>query len=265
MSAAAPAVPSLRQSCDLVSMRIPRLHVDQPLREGDEICLPESVARHARAVLRLKPDAHLVVFDGRGAAHVGRLLRAGKDGVWVSVGEALDGSVESDLTVILALGISRGERMDLAVQKAVELGVARIQPLITERSVVRLDDERAARRLAHWQGIAAGACEQCGRNLVPAVSSVDRVESWLAAGSDDGLKLTPDPRAEAGLGGIASPGDRPVILLVGPEGGLSETERTLAGRHGFTGVRLGPRVLRTETAVIAAISAVMVLWGDLGR
>jgi len=246
-------------------MRIPRLHVDQSLREADEICLPESAARHARSVLRLKPGAHMVVFDGRGAAHEGRLLRASKDGVWVSVGEALDGGVEPDLTVTLALGISRGERMDLAVQKAVELGVARIQPLLTERRVVRLDDERAARRVAHWQGIAAGACEQCGRNQVPAVATVTRLESWLAAGSDDGLKLMPDPRAEIGLGGVAQPGGRPVVLLVGPEGGLSEAERALAGRHGFTGVRLGPRVLRTETAVIAALSAVMVLWGDLGR
>lgn len=246
-------------------MRIPRLHVDQPLRAGDEICLPERVARHARSVLRLKPGANMVVFDGRGAAHEGRLLRASKDGVWVSVGEALDGGVESDLTVTLALGVSRGERMDLAVQKAVELGVARIQPLITERSVVRLDDERAARRLEHWQGIAAGACEQCGRNLVPAVATVTRLESWLGAGGGDGLKLMPDPRAETGLRGVAQPGDRPVIVLVGPEGGLSEAERALAGRHGFTGVRLGPRVLRTETAVIAALSAVMVLWGDLGR
>jgi 16S rRNA (uracil1498-N3)-methyltransferase len=245
-------------------MRIPRLHVEQPLGEGVEIRLPEAAARHARAVLRLKPGAEVVVFDGRGAAHEGRVLRASKDGTWVVVGEALGGSVEPDLTVTLALGVSRGERMDLAVQKAVELGVARIQPLATERSVVRLDEDRAARRRSHWEGVAAGACEQCGRNQVPLVAPVTSLQTWLETG-EDGLKLMPDPHAETGLGGIPGPTHGRVILLIGPEGGLSEPERALAIRHGFVGVRLGPRVLRTETAVIAALSAVMVLWGDLGH
>ena len=250
-------------------MRIPRLLADQPLDEGADIRLPEPAARHARAVLRLKPDSQVVVFDGRGRAHDARVLRATKNGTWVRVGERLlVDDVEPPLRVTLALGISRGERMDLAVQKAVELGVADIQPLLTERSVVRLDAERAARRLEHWQGVAIGACEQCGRNRVPEVAPVSRLDEWLVGIQGGTLRLMPDPRAARGLNALdttLSPEDaRSIVLLIGPEGGLGEAERALARHHGFTGVRLGPRVLRTETAVIAALTAVMVLWGDLG-
>jgi 16S rRNA (uracil1498-N3)-methyltransferase len=245
-------------------MRIPRLHVPQPLFEGATLDLRESATRHVRTVLRLKSGADLVVFDGEGNAHDGTLQSMNRDAVRVSVGMAQAIDVESPLAVTLALGISRGERMDLAIQKSVELGVAAIVPLVTERSVVRLDAQRAARRREHWQEVAVSACEQCGRNRVPPVSPVTPIDQWLAAGEFNGLKLLPDPRAEAGLNSVPGAGTSGVTLLIGPEGGISDAERTLALGHGFMGVRLGPRVLRTETAVIAALACVMNLWGDLG-
>jgi len=246
-------------------MRVPRLHVDEPVTAGAELRLPEGAARHLRAVLRLRPGAALVVFDGRGASYQAQLLAAARGEVRVRVGEPLAEDVEAPLAVTLALGISRGERMDLAIQKAVELGVAAIQPLLTERSVVRLDGARAARRRAHWQGVAVSACEQCGRNRVPPLAPIAPLGDWLAAPAGPGLRLMPDPRARTGLDALPGAGNAPLTLLVGPEGGLAPAERGLAAERGFTAVRLGPRVLRTETAVIAALAAVMTLWGDLGR
>jgi len=249
-------------------VRIPRLHLDRPLAAGAELALDEGAARHAHAVLRLRPGAAVVVFDGRGHAFHAELLSTGRRGARVRLGDALHDDPESPLRVTLALGVSRGERMDLAVQKAVELGAACIAPLLTERTVVRLAGDRAERRQAHWAGIAASACEQCGRNRVPEVLAAQPLAQWLelaGAGDAPGLRLLPDPRATVGLATLPPPRPLALTLLIGPEGGLSEAEHSLAGRHGFTGVRLGPRVLRTETAVIAALAAVMTLWGDLGR
>ncbi len=245
-------------------MRVPRVHVDQLPAAGAELALGESAARHVRSVLRLKAGAPLVVFDGRGTACEAELLHATRAGVRVKVGRALEAAVEAPLEVVLALGVSRGERMDLAVQKAVELGTTGIVPLLTERAVVRLDEDRARRRHAHWQAIAVAACEQCGRNRLPDVAPPQTLDAWLTGLDRAGLRLMPDPGAATGLAGMDAPAAG-VTLLIGPEGGLAEAERALAARHGFRPVRLGPRVLRTETAVIAALAAVMTLWGDLGR
>jgi len=245
-------------------MRVPRLHVPMPLAEGTEVDLHEATARHVRTVLRLKPGADLIVFDGRGNAHEATLARITRNGVRVEIGLPRSGDVEAPVPVTLALGISRGERMDLAVQKSVELGVSAIVPLVTERSVVRLDMDRAARRRDHWQEVAAGACEQCGRNHVPMVAPVTSLDRWIAAHPAGSLRLLPDPGATVGLRDVPAPGGGGVTLLIGPEGGLGDGERNLATELGFTGVRLGPRVLRTETAVIAALASVMTLWGDLG-
>jgi 16S rRNA (uracil1498-N3)-methyltransferase len=245
-------------------MRIPRLYQHPLAAEGAEMRLGEVAARHVQSVLRLKPGAAVVIFDGHGYARHAQLVRATRDEVSVLIGSNLVSNAESPLHVTVALGVSRGERMDLAVQKSVELGVARIIPLLTERTMVKLNGDRADRRLAHWQGVIIGACEQCGRDLLPPIEPVQNLSNWLNALSDDHQRLMPDPRAERGLRHVERNGDRPITLLIGPEGGISATERALAQRHGFIGVRLGPRVLRTETAVIAAMSAVMALWGDLG-
>ena len=246
-------------------MRIPRLY-QFPLAEQDsEIDLNEVAARHVLSVLRLKPGAALILFDGLGHMHSAQLLRATRTEVRVQIGQALQGDVESNLDVSIALGVSRGERMDLAIQKSVELGAARIIPLMTERTMVKLNGDRAERRLAHWRGIVIAACEQCGRNQLPQITPACRLEQWLAQLCDDNQRLMPDPQAERGLRTIEHAAGRPITLFIGPEGGLSDAERALAQKYGFTGVRLGPRVLRTETAVIAALSAVMTLWGDLGQ
>jgi 16S rRNA (uracil1498-N3)-methyltransferase len=246
------------------SMRIPRVYQHPLAAEGAELRLGEVAARHVQAVLRLKPGAAIVIFDGLGHARHAQLLRATRNEVTVLLGNTVIGDVESVLQVTVALGVSRGERMDLAVQKSVELGVARIVPLLTEHTVVKLNGDRADRRLAHWRGVIIGACEQCGRDLLPQIDPVYSLADWLQQLSDDDQRLMPDPRAECGLRQIERMHARPITLLIGPEGGISAAERTLAQQHGFTGVRLGPRVLRTETAVIAAMSAVMTLWGDLG-
>ena len=245
-------------------MRIPRFYQHPLAAEGAEMRLGELAARHVQSVLRLKPGAAMVIFDGHGHARHAQLVRASRREVSVLLGSTVPGSTEPALQVTVALGVSRGERMDLAVQKSVELGVARIVPLITEHTVVKLNGDRADRRLAHWQGVVIGACEQCGRDLLPPIDPVQNLDGWLNGLSDDHQRLMPDPRAARGLRQIERGDARPITLFIGPEGGISATERALAQRHGFTGVRLGPRVLRTETAVIAALSAVMTLWGDLG-
>jgi 16S rRNA (uracil1498-N3)-methyltransferase len=245
-------------------MRIPRLHQDPLAAEGVEMRLGEVAARHVQSVLRLKPGAALVIFDGHGNARQAQLVRATRHQISVLLGATVAGDLESPLQVTLALGVARGERMDLAVQKSVELGVTRIVPLLTEHTVVKLHGDRAERRLAHWRGVIISACEQCGRNRLPGIAPVQRLGDWLAKLRDDDQRLMPDPRALQGLRQVDRTHERPVTLLIGPEGGISETERVLAQSHGFTGVRLGPRVLRTETAVITAMSAVMTLWGDLG-
>jgi 16S rRNA (uracil1498-N3)-methyltransferase len=248
-------------------MRVPRLHLDRPLAAGTDVALDEPARHHVHAVLRLRPGAAVVVFDGLGTAFGGTLLATDRQGARVRLVERLSDDRESPIRVTLGLGVSRGERMDFAVQKAVELGAARIVPLLTGRTVVRLDGERAQRRHAHWRRIAVGACEQCGRNRVPEVLAAQTLAGWLETlGPADAshLRLLPDPRADRGLATLDDVAPDAVTVLVGPEGGIDEAERALAHRHGFRGVRLGPRILRTETAVVAVLAAVMTLWGDLG-
>jgi 16S rRNA (uracil1498-N3)-methyltransferase len=170
----------------------------------------------------------------------------------------------SRLGITLAQGISRGERMDYAIQKATELGVARIVPLLCERSVVRLDKTQADRKLEHWRGVTIAASEQCGRADLPAIDPPVSLPEYLAArGSPSHLSLVLDPAAGACLGQLRDPMDT-VELLIGPEGGLSDAELALALRVGFKGLRLGPRVLRTETAAAAAIAVLQAMHGDLG-
>jgi 16S rRNA (uracil1498-N3)-methyltransferase len=238
-----------------------RLYFPGEIPEHGLFEAPAEQAHHLVHVLRLAAGDSVTVFDGRGSEYAATIDRISKSAVIVRIGEARDVSRESSLSITLAQGISSGERMDYTVQKAVELGVADIQPIATERSVVRLTSERAVKRVAHWQAIAAAACEQCGRNVVPRVLPVATLTGWLAAAPIDALRLTLAPDAASTLRELPRPASR-VVLLVGPEGGFSQRERGDAGSAAFTPVRLGPRVLRTETAAIAAIAAMQVLWGD---
>jgi 16S rRNA (uracil1498-N3)-methyltransferase len=249
-------------------MSTPRAYVDLPLASGTQVELPEAVAIHAVRVLRLRAGDALTLFNGRGGEFAATLgAAAGRGRVRAEVG-AHDGvERESPLRVTLLQAVARGERMDLIVQKATELGVARIVPLASERSVVRLDERQAAKRLEHWRGIAIAACEQCGRNRLPQIDPVadfDRIaDAVRGLELDAGTRLLLAPDAPNTLAALA-PGLTSATLLIGPEGGLSGREIDLAGRAGYSACRLGPRVLRTETAPLAALTALQVLAGDLG-
>lgn len=239
-------------------MRLSRLYVALPLQSGGEVALDEPATRYVSQVLRLRPGDGITLFDGSGRDFAAELTRCGRKGCGARVGEVLSDEAPARLQLHLGIGISRGERMDFAIQKSVELGVTAITPLFTERSVVQLDAGRLDRRLSHWQGVVVSACEQSGRSRLPLLQAPEGLANWLQT-QDGGLTL--DHRAPRTLAALPDPGDR-LTLLVGPEGGLSATERELAAAHRFLGVRLGPRVMRTETAPLAALAAIQALWGD---
>ena len=235
---------------------MPRFHCPVPLALGQDLDLPAGAARHAQ-VLRLQPGDTVTLFNGEGGEWEATITRMGRSDVAVRVDSHQPLEREAPRAVRLALGMPANERMDWLVEKAAELGAAAIDPLVAERSVLRLSGERAAKKQGHWQAIAVAACEQCGRNRVPAVGLPQDLARWLAALSHDGprlvLSLDPDarPLAECIAG---APGDAPVLLLSGPEGGLSPTEVQAAKAQGFQPVTLGNRVLRAETAPLAALS-----------
>lgn len=243
-------------------MRVTRVHVPGPLATGGEIALPKQAADHLTRVLRLAPGAPFVVFDGRGGEYAAELLAVGRE-VRARLGRHDPVERESPLAITLLQGVARGERMDLIVQKATELGVTRIVPVLTERSVVKLDDRQRERKREHWQAVAVSACEQCGRNRVPDVASPARLADALDAlpagtarcllAADAAAPLTIVPAANGGI-----------VLLIGPEGGLADDERRLARAREFTEYRLGPRILRTETAGLTALTTLQALLGDLG-
>ncbi|MCK5639693.1 MAG: 16S rRNA (uracil(1498)-N(3))-methyltransferase, partial [Gammaproteobacteria bacterium] len=230
-------------------MRIPRIYQNITLHTGIETYLDSGAATHIVRVLRLKPGAPLVIFNGQGGEYEATLIHADKHEATIHVGKHSPDELESPLDVTLIQGISRGERMDYTIQKAVELGVNRIVPVISKRTVVKLDATRSSKRQAHWQAIVNSACEQCGRNRVPVVSDIIKLEQYLSTASE-GLKLILDHRANTSL--ISQKKENTISLLIGPEGGLAPEEQELAKRAGYTGLRLGPRILRTETAALAA-------------
>jgi 16S rRNA (uracil1498-N3)-methyltransferase len=239
---------------------IPRIHCEQAPGTGQTLKLGEKPSHHLLRVLRLGVGDAVVVFDGAGGEYLSEIAVCGKNRVEILVGAHQSVQRESSLSITLAQGISRNERMDYTIQKAVELGVAEILPLQTERSSVRLDAERQVRKHEHWQAVARSAAEQCGRDRVPAVTEIRQIDEWLAE-EKGGSRLMLDPQATTSLRGLKSSSD--ITLLIGPEGGLSDAELLLARKRGFTGVRLGPRILRTETAGVAALAAIQTLWGDL--
>lgn len=245
-------------------MRVPRIYLPIPLATGLTVMLDDRAFSHAVRVLRLSANARLALFNGQGGAFAAMLTEVGKRQAQARVMEALPDEAESPLPITLAQGVSRGEKMDYTIQKAVELGVAIIQPLFTERSGVDLTGERLVRKIQHWQGIVIGACEQCGRNRLPELREpltlIDRL-TQLTKEPEPGLLL--DPLAELGLRGLIPPSG-PITLLIGSEGGLSPAELAKAHEAGFVSIRLGPRILRTETAGVAALAAIQALWGDCG-
>jgi 16S rRNA (uracil1498-N3)-methyltransferase len=219
------------------------------------------VGRHAQCALRLRPGDGLVLFNGEGVECTAILERGGRE-TRARILECRAVDRESPLEVTLAQGISSGERMDYTLQKAVELGVKAVQPIVTRRTVVRLGPDKRQRRLSHWQGVVASACEQCGRTRLPSLGAIMDFPDWLAsAASPVGLRLLLDPRGGVRLQELTPPSG-PVQLLAGPEGGLDPAERDAALAAGFTPLNLGPRILRTETAAVAALAAMQALWGD---
>jgi len=251
-------------------MRISRLYAPTPLATGKLIELDDDNGHYVRTVLRLKKDAPIILFNGHGGEYNCTVTEVSRKAVLVAVEQWNDRSVESPLHVTLGLGISRGDRMDLTVQKAVELGVNQITPLSTERCVVQFKGEKKPQRLLHWQKIVQHAAEQSGRTALPALNEIEQLQNWV--GKQLGLKVFLDPYAETTLAELtpetmkASPEpSRRVTLLTGPEGGFSDQERDMAKAAGFIPVRLGARILRTETASLAALAAVQLLWGDFGK
>ena len=239
-----------------------RLYVDADLVPGQSLALPEDAFRHWVQVLRARVGDSVVLFNGRGGEYRASLKELNRRDATVAIESHVEADRESALQLMLAQAVSKGDRMDYTLQKAVELGVSTIQPLISERSVVKLDAERWASKLEHWQGVVIAACEQSGRTRLPRLLPALKLQAWLEQPLDIGIKLTLAPAATAALRDLPRP--QSACLLVGPEGGLSDAEIAQAGKHGYSSVRLGPRVLRTETAGVAALAAMQALWGDLG-
>ncbi|APX91500.1 16S rRNA (uracil(1498)-N(3))-methyltransferase [Halomonas sp. 1513] len=238
----------------------PRIHVAADFTVGGDVVLPEGPARHVGRVLRMRPGERLALFDGRGQEADAVLVEAERKRVVARVEAIAPGRGESPLAVHLGQAISKGDRMDYAIQKAVELGVAAITPLYTEHGDVRLKGEREAKKIAHWQAVAASACEQCGRATLPPVHPPQPLGDWLAA-RDETLRLVLHPATDGTF--AESRGVTRAALLIGPEGGLSTAEVDAARRADFSPLTLGPRILRTETAPVVALSLLQYRFGDL--
>ncbi|MGN6327541.1 MAG: 16S rRNA (uracil(1498)-N(3))-methyltransferase [Rhodanobacter sp.] len=243
-------------------MRTIRIHVDVPLIAGDTLALPAQAGEHVARVLRLVAGDPLTLFNGDGHDYPATIEHAGKREVVVRVCDGQPAGTESPLRLTLAQAVARGEKMDLIMQKATELGAVRIVPLLTERSEVKLDAARAEKRLAHWRSVVASACEQSGRARLPEVLAAQPLQAWLDQLADDGtvrLALLPDGTSHARELNFGPAGG---ILVIGPEGGLGERDRQALSASGFAGLCLGPRILRTETAGMAALAALQALHGD---
>jgi 16S rRNA (uracil1498-N3)-methyltransferase len=245
-------------------MADPRAYVDLEMQEGDIVTLPAPVYQHLVVVLRRIRGDTVTLFNGRGGEYGATIEAVARKTVTARVTQFRDVQRESPLQVTLGQAVSKGERMDYAIQKAVELGVTTIQPLVTDHVVVRLDAERWQRKREHWQSVAVSACEQSGRTRVPAVAPVVDLRDWINAVPGTALRLVLAPTGGVAAGTLKH-GGQAVWLLVGPEGGLSEQESRLVDISGFTALSLGPRTLRSETAGVVALSVMQSLWGDVGK
>ncbi|HEY6240704.1 MAG TPA: 16S rRNA (uracil(1498)-N(3))-methyltransferase [Burkholderiales bacterium] len=238
---------------------VPRFFAPLGLSLGVEIELPERVVRHC-SVLRLRSGDTVILFNGEGGEFSAELTRVSRGEAHARVISKQTPERESPLAIELAQCVSSGDRMDITLQKSTELGVFRIVPVASERTVVKLLKDRADRRLAHWRNVVVAACEQCGRNRVPEVAAITDLSAFLSRAASDGLRLLLVPDADRDLKQLEPP--REVTLLVGPEGGLAPHERQRAETSGFIPIRFGPRILRTETAPLAVVAAMQALWGD---
>ncbi|MBF9001406.1 16S rRNA (uracil(1498)-N(3))-methyltransferase [Vibrio nitrifigilis] len=243
-------------------MRIPRIYHPETIEHLGTVTLSEDAAGHIGRVLRMQEGQEVLLFDGSGAEFPAIITESGKKRVLVDVSERVENGCESPLDLHLGQVVSRGDKMEFTIQKSVELGVNVITPLISERCGVKLDAKRFEKKLQQWQKIAIGACEQSGRNRVPEIRPIMSLEEWCAEHSD-GLKLNLHPRARYSINTLPEPVTK-VRLLIGPEGGLSAEEIEMTRQYQFEETLLGPRVLRTETAALTAITALQVRFGDLG-
>lgn len=239
-----------------------RIYQDAELSSGNAVPLDKVASNHLLRVLRLRQGDEFILFNGDGFEYPSTLEISGKTAI-AQIGKIQETVRESRLQLHLYQGISKGERMDFAIQKAVELGVSEITPLFCERTVVSLKGDRLEKKLQHWQGIAISACEQSGRNRIPAIHPTQSFSQALAADHTQ-LKLMLEPTAAEPLASL-QPENNTVSIYIGPEGGFSENEISLAQNSGLRGINLGPRILRTETAALAAVTACQLLWGDLNR
>jgi len=241
-------------------MRNPRIYTQQTLSANSALALDESASHHLARVLRFQVGQTLTLFNGDGSEYAATISAIDKRNVTVSINEAVAVDRESPLAIHLGIAISKGDRMDLVIQKAVELGVTSITPLISERVEVRLQGERAEKKTQHWQGVVIAACEQCQRNRIPQLNPITPLHDWIAQVNAD-RKFVLHHRSETSLGEMTKP--QSVALLIGPEGGLSDLEIASAEKNNFSALRLGPRVLRTETAPLAALAILQFAFGDM--
>jgi 16S rRNA (uracil1498-N3)-methyltransferase len=241
-------------------MRIPRIYTAKPLGAGRGIVLEPEASQHLGRALRLQAGDSAYLFDGSGAQYLATITSVEKKCVTLMIGSAIKHDTESPLVINLGVAISRGDRMDLVVQKATELGVAEITPLFTERTEVKLSAERALKKCRHWQHVIISACEQCGRNRLPKLHSPESLGQWLPHTQGD-RKFVLHHRNTAYVETASAP--TCIDLLIGPEGGLTQAEINLAHTFGFEALSLGPRILRTETAPLAALAILQARWGDM--
>jgi len=243
-------------------MRISRLFVDQALQENEVISLEQDAAHYLRNVLRLKKGFQLTLFNGQGGEFAATAELISRKEVTLHIDEWRDVNLESALSIELGLSISRGERMDVAIQKATELGVGVITPVLTQHCVVKLNEERRLQRHQHWQNIIYRACEQCGRNIPPQLNVAMDLAEWLKSDLATS-RIIFEPGKKETLKSFVKP-EQQVAVLIGPEGGFSEQEVLDAEQVSFSALGFGPRIVRNETAAIASIAAMQVLWGDMG-
>jgi 16S rRNA (uracil1498-N3)-methyltransferase len=242
-------------------MRISRLYTPQTLIQGEELTVTGQTAHYVIHVLRIRSGAAVRVFDGKGCEHRALVKTIKRTEIILEIAEAIAARQESSLDITLLQGIARNDRMDLILQKAVELGVKTIQPLWMQRSQARLKGTRLEKRGNHWLGVIISACEQCGRATMPQLAGALNFTDCMLAQNTSGLRFLLQPDSATALGAM-NPPDKIIHLLVGPEGGLNADEQLLARSAGFTGIHLGPRILRTETAALAALAGMQALWGD---
>lgn len=243
-------------------MRLTRVHVDEPLAVGREIALPDSAAAHLGRVLRLGVGDACVLFNGDGHDYAARIVAMNKRELRVAIDSMEPVTRESPLKLVLLQGVARGEKMDLILQKATELGVASVIPVMAERTEVKLDADRTEKRMAHWRSVIASACEQSGRARLPSLAVPTALGDAAQAVDHGATKLTLDPTGDVSLATVKIDAAA-VVVAIGPEGGWSPRDRDTLSAAGFIGLRLGPRILRTETAGLAAIAALQSRFGDL--